>query len=152
MRFDLTSGTLSAAKDAAYLKVDREAEAARLLYITNGSGQSQEYRLTEEQARAYKGTSYATPFDSAKQALYPMVYAEMQAANDAEPITYPMTTQGEINTLAVTITDQIIAEADAWKTAASAIKRLRRGAKRKIAIATTIAQVYAATQITWPSP
>lgn len=140
-------------KAEAIARVDTEAEAARMLFITGGAGQSQEYRLTEEQALAYVAASYPTPFGTTFQTTtYAFVYAEMQALNDADPTTYPMTTQGEIDALAETVADAIVAESAAWRTAAASIKRLRRAAKLVIDAATTHAEVYDAMQITWPTP
>lgn len=143
----LTGVTLADRKAAALVQVDREAEAARLLWITDGSGQAQEYRKTEEQARAYVAASYPTPFSTT---TYPMIHAEMLAKADAGLIT--LSTQSEIDAAAADVADEIIAEADAWLAAAKTIKRYRRRAKLQIEAATTFAQIHAALQITWPTP
>lgn len=145
--FSLTGVSLADRKAAAIVQVDAEAEAARLLWITDGAGQAQEYRKTEDQARAYKAAGYPTPFNAT---TYPMIDAEIQAKADAGLIT--LSTQAEIDSAAHTATDEIIAEADDWLAAARTIKRYRRRAKLRIDAATTFAQIHAALQITWPTP
>lgn len=150
MRFDLDGPTLSVRKAEAKIVVDTAAEVARLTFITPGAGQSQEYKLTEDQARAYKAAGYPTPFDTTAQTTYDMVHAEMLAQADAGLIT--LSNQTEIDTAAHDITDEIVAEATAWRAAAKTIKRLRRGAKLTIDAATTFAEIHAALQITWPTP
>lgn len=147
MRFDLPGDTLTNAKARALKRVDREAEQTRLLWITDGSGQNQEYRKTEEEARAYKTAGYPTPFDAV---AYPMIYAEVLARHEAGTIT--LTNQTEVDTQATTVTNDIISEAEGWVRAAREIKRLRRGAKIAIGEATTLREVHDAMQVPWPIP
>lgn len=147
MQFDLVGISLADRQAQALIQVDTEAEAVRLLFITGGAGQSQEYRKTEEEARAYVAGSYPTPFDNA---AYSMLHAEMLALADAGLIT--LSNQAQIDAAAADVADSVIAEANTWIAVAKIIKRKRRGAKLTIGAATTFAQIHAALQITWPAP
>lgn len=149
VRYGVPLATLKARAKAF---VDTAAENARLLYLTPGAGQAQEYTKTETQARAYKAAGYPTPFDTtAQNSTYPFVHAEMLAKADAGLIT--LSNQTEIDSAAESVTDEIIAEADAYVAAGKTIKRLRREAKIKIDLATTPGQIRSALiGIAWPSP
>lgn len=137
MRFDL-GPSLEEAKAAAIARVDAAAEKARLRYLTPGAGQALEYQQTEAEARAYRAAGYPA-FDPE---LYPFIEAERQAL---------LIATGTLPDAAATA-DEVIAQADAWRQAGSAIKELRRAAKLKIEQATTHAEIRAAEQIAWPSP
>ena len=113
-------------------QVDREAEAARLRFVTPGAGQALEYQATEAEARAY----LADPSPGGKP--WPWLEAERAA-------------QGGTPTLAA-IAAEVAAQADAWVAVGSAIKQLRRAAKLAIEGATTVAGSRAASSVTWPAP
>lgn len=129
---------LAEAKAAAIARVDAAAESARLQYLTPGAGQALEYQQTEAEARAYRAAGYPA-FVAAD---YPFLEAERQAVLAATG-TLPDPQA---------VADEVIAQADAWRQAGSAIKELRRAAKLKIEQATTHAEIRAAEQIAWPSP
>lgn len=147
MLFELIGIDLTDRKREAKRQVNTAAEAARQQFITPGDGQSQEYALTEAEARAYKAAGYPTPFDDE---AYPMLHAEMLAQEDAGAIG--LGSQIEIDAAAHFVTDATIVTADLWIAAAKEIKRLRRSATIKIEAATTYAAIYEAAQITWPTP
>lgn len=125
-------------KKRAAAAINTAAEAARGNFITLGAGQALEYVETEKEARAYMAAGY--PAFVATD--WPYINAELQARRDA----------GETTLTATTATNDILAQADAWRTAGAAIKRLRRRALIAIGAATTAAQVAAAATVTWPSP
>jgi len=134
MRLDL-GPSLADAKAAALARVDAEAEAARLRFITAGAGQALEYQATEAQARAYLAAAAPVLAD------YPFLAAEVQAVDIATG-TAPA---------ASAVAAEIVAQADAWGAVGSAIKALRRAAKLRIEAATTHAEVRAAALIVWPT-
>ncbi len=118
-------------------RVDVAAEAARLTFITPGSGQALEYQATQTQALA--AAAAADPLDVA---LYPWLVAE-QSAQAAAGVTVTLRT----------VATQVIALTNAWETAGAAIKETRRAAKLQIAAATTEAQIQTIlAAITWPVP
>lgn len=137
-RADAGAPSLAIAKAVALQQVDRAAETARLRFLTPGSGQALEYQATEVEARAYAAAGYLE-FDPE---TYPFLQAErlaVQAATGALPE-------------AQATAQAVIAQADAWRQAGSAIKAFRRAAKLRIEAATAQAEIQAALQITWPTP
>jgi len=138
---------LATLKARAIAAIDAAAEAARRRWITPGAGQALEYQQTEREAQAYAAAGYPVPFDAAD---YPFVHAEMQAQADAGLLS--LETQGDIDAAARAATDQILAEAEAWRAAGAEIKRLRRAAKMRVKAATTAADVIAAQAVSWPTP
>ena len=116
--------------------VDRQAELARLRFITGGSGQALEYQQTETEARAWSAAAGPMLAD------FPFLKAEVDAIAE--------TTGQAPDPDAVAAT--VIAQADAWKAAGSEIKRLRRAAKLTIEAASTPEEIAAAQVISWPSP
>lgn len=128
--------SVALAKDHAIRKIDGEAELARAQYLTVGSGQALEYQQTEAEGRAYKAAGYPT-FDANE---YPFIAAEINAIYAATGLTISPSDTA----------DTIIAQADAWRSVGSQIKEIRRSAKMKISMATTHAEVKAASQVVWP--
>lgn len=139
MRFDL-GPNLAAIKAAALVRIDAEAEAARLAFVTGGAGQALEYQATEAEGRA--AVAAAASGATLDPADYPFVVAEMTAFAEVG--------------ITVTLLDaaqQVVAQADAWQSTGSLIKALRRGAKLRVEAAGTPAEVAAAASgIPWPSP
>jgi len=121
------SRDLDAVKLDAKTRIDLEAEAARLKYITAGSGQALEYNEAAEEAVRYAATGGAGG--------YPMLQASVDA--------------GEAPDLA-TAAALITAREDAWARIGATIRRLRLTAKRGVEAATTLEQVQAAASVTWP--
>jgi hypothetical protein len=114
-------------KTIAIAKIDADAETARLKYITAGAGQALEYQEAAEEAARYIATGGA--------GAYPMLQASVDA--------------GEAPDLA-TAAALIGARENAWATIGANIRRLRLTAKRAVDAATTVEQVQAAAQVTWP--
>ena len=136
MRIEL-GASIDAVRAAAIAEVDAAAEAARSTFLTPGAGQALEYTATEADARAYIAAgSPASPAEGS----YPFLLAEI-AALQAVGVTVTMAEAAS----------SVLAEAEAWREAGAAIKRLRREAKLRIAAATTVAAVRDAARITWPA-
>lgn len=139
MRLDL-GPDLAALKATALLRIDVEAEDARMAFLTGGAGQALEYQATEVQGRAAVAAHAAG--QTLNPAAYPFVVAEATAYAE----------------VGVTVTlleaaQQVVVLADDWETTGSLIKALRRGAKLRVEAATTPAGVIAAaTGIPWPTP
>lgn len=130
---------LNLIKAKAIATIDSNAEKARQCFLTGGSGQALEYQATEAEARRYAATGFpANP----SLADYPFIFAELQAVH---AVSGPGLTLRQV-------AEQVIVQADAWKSVGSAIKQMRRRAKLQIEVATSVAQVRAATIISWPSP
>lgn len=127
--WQVTPRELGAVKADAKARIDLDAEAARLRYITAGSGQAMEYQEAAAEAVRYVATSGA--------GAYPMLQASVDA--------------GEAANLAAAAA-LITAREDAWATIGANIRRLRLTAKRAIDAATTVEQVQAAATVTWPCP
>lgn len=139
MRFELGAG-LAQVKAKALAKIDSDAEAARLRFVTPGAGQAMEYQATEAEARRYAAAGFPVPLDSA---AYPFLWAEVSAQESARAgaVVDPRS-----------IAELIVAQADQWVAIGSEIKRLRREAKLRIEIATTVAEVRQAENVSWPAP
>jgi hypothetical protein len=135
MRLDL-GPTLAGLKRELQDQVDREAEAARLRFITGGAGQALEYQATEAEARAFLAA--AAP----ALAAYPFLKAEVDARELAEG-TAPAP---------AAVAAEIVAQAEAWTVVGAEIKRLRRAAKLAIDAAASPQAARAAAMVTWPEP
>ena len=110
-------------------QVDREAEAARLLWITAGSGQA----MTYEQKRA-EAERMAT--DPAPQPdAYPLLAAEVGITAD---------TLAAVGAL-------VRARAAAWTAIAAQIESLRLQAKAAVMAANNAAEARAAAVVNWPA-
>ena len=126
-----TGAELSAAKAAATAEVDRQAEAARLLYITPGSAQALVYEAKRHEAISLADDPSPDPAD------YPLLSAEIGITAD---------TLAEVG-------DAVLAMAGQWRAVAAQIERVRLTAKASIAGANSIAAVRAAsTGLAWPAP
>ncbi len=126
-----TAGELAAAKAAALVEVDRQAEATRLLFITLGSAQALVYEAKRHEALSLAADQSPDPAD------YPLLSAE---------IGITAATLAEVGVA-------VLAMAGQWRAVAAGIERERLGAKAAITAATTIAAVRAAsTGIAWPQP
>lgn len=123
-----TPDELAAAKAAAIVAIDAEAETVRLRYVTPGAAQQLVYEAKRHEAVA------------------------LAADQNPDPADYPLLA-AEIGITAGTLTDvgaAVLLTAAQWRNAAAAIERLRLGAKAAVAAATTIAAVQAAAAVTWP--
>ena len=131
--------SLATVKATAISQVDRDAEAARLRFITRGVGQALEYEATASEAMAANSAP-----DPLKAADWPMLEAE-RAAQQAAGVTPAPTLRS--------VTAQVIVERSNWLAAGAAVKRTRREAKLKIDAAETVAQVEdILAELTWPAP
>jgi hypothetical protein len=141
MRFDL-GPDLETLRVAALTRIDAEAEAARLLFLTPGAGQAMEYLATEAEARAFLAAA-ADAQGGKPPSLdsYPFVVAEAAALARVGSVVEP-----------VALAMQLVAQADAWRPAGAAIKELRRAAKMRTGAATTAAELRRAAEVRWPTP
>ena len=128
MRLDL-GPSLGALKATLAAKVDADAEAARLLWITPGSGQA----LTYEQKRAEAERMATDP--APQPEAYPMLAAEVGITAD---------TLAAVGTL-------VRARAAAWTAIAAQIESLRLQAKAAVMAAINAADARAAAAVFWPS-
>lgn len=127
--------TLEELKAKLLVRIDEEAEAARLAFLTPGSGQAMEYEDTESQARGYiAGTLTSSQI--------PLVVAEKEAREDADETGLTLTS----------VANDIIAQADTWRLAQAEIKKLRRAAKLKVTNAGTKSGAKARARVDWPTP
>jgi hypothetical protein len=128
-----TPPELAAAKAAAAAEIDTAAEAARLLFITPGAGQSLEYAATEAEARAYLAAPTNNPTD------WPWLNAERLASGGTMTVAQ--------------VAQQVLALATAWRGVGAEIKRIRRAAKVAIESAATIHAVRGVVAtVEWPVP
>lgn len=128
MRLDL-GPTIDTLKLTLTAKVDADAEAARLQWITPGSGQA----LTYEQKRAEAERMATDP--APKPTDYPLLAAEVGIT--AETLT-------AVGTL-------VRARAAAWTAIAAQIESLRLQAKAAVMAASNAAEARAAAVVTWPA-
>lgn len=136
MRFDLRAD-LTLAKQQATMQIDQQAEAARLQFLTPGSGQAMEYAATEQEA--LKAKDAADP-------LNPDDYPWLKAEQDA------LAAAGQTATLR-DVVNAVLAQREAWYQAGVAIKEIRRGAKMKVDAAQTAAEVQdILAGLSWPTP
>ncbi|MBE0530410.1 MAG: hypothetical protein IH626_06240 [Rhodospirillales bacterium] len=142
--FDAEAGTaapiieprpLAPMQAEAIAQIDRDAEAARLAYITGGSGQALVYKRKSDQARACLA-------DYDAQNLPP---AGMFPALDAEV--------GITGADVVDVATMVVGLEDAWATVADAIEAIRLGAKKNVGLAETPAAVHdIVAALAWPTP
>jgi hypothetical protein len=129
-------GELARIKAEATAHVDATAETARLLWLTPGSGQSLVYSQKREEAQAFLAAYPTPPATEPPASDWPLLEHEV---GPELPSLFAVATA-------------ILAVADEWTAAAGEIERLRLGAKRAIATATTPADAWALAAITWPIP
>lgn len=136
MRFDL-GPSLPELRAQMASRIDAEAEAARHRWITPGAGQAMEYQATQAEADAYLA-AHASPGGVPTASAWPWLAAEQAARGSGVTL--------------LELAEEVIALRDAWVTAGSQIKALRRAAKIAIGAATTPAEIRAAAQVNWPLP
>ncbi|MBE0529544.1 MAG: hypothetical protein IH626_01870 [Rhodospirillales bacterium] len=142
--FDAGTGTaapiveprpLAPMRAEAVAQIDRDAEAARLAFITGGSGQALVYKRKAEQAHdclANHDAQNPPPTDK-----YPALEAEVGI------------TGADVLGVATVVTGL---EA-AWGDIADAIEAIRLGAKRDVEAATTPTEIRdVVSAIAWPQP
>lgn len=126
---------LEALKDAVASRIDADAEAARLSYVTSGSAQAMVYqRKSEQAADCLANHDSDNPPESGS---YPALDAEVGITGE--------------DVLAVAAI--VSAEAEAWHTASDAIETLRLAAKRDVKAAEDAATLQSILAgISWPQP
>jgi|GEM_PF-6213357 len=118
--------------------VDAQAGQAREAIGTPGYGQETEYRDTETDARAYLAAVAADP--NAAVTSYKFFGAELAARASAG-----------LAATAQAVAEEIVTQADAWKSALAAIKEVRRTAKLKIDAAADVATMAGIVSgLVWP--
>lgn len=120
--------SIETVKVAAAQRIDADAEAARLRYITGGSGQAMTYQQKAAEAAAALAATDPDPAD------YPLIVAEIG-------ITAPTLLE------VATVIDGAYQQ---WRVVGAAIEALRLGGKAAVAAAMTVEDVQAAADITWP--
>ncbi len=128
---DAAAPTLDEMRDAAKKSVDLQAEACRLLFITDGAGQAMTYQRKLEEARAYSEVG------DAPAGTYPLLEASV----------------GIEGVSVAAIATLVVATSDAWGKLAAEIERERLGAKHDIDAASSIDAVNKIlVALDWPSP
>lgn len=124
---DTVKSDLSTLEAALHARIDAEAGAVRLRFISDSPGQALTYQRKEAEARAWMADP-ETPLSS-----LPFLAAEMEAtAADA-----------------ATCAAAIIAAADAWALIGSMIERCRIAAKRAVSAASDANAMTAAAIVDW---
>jgi hypothetical protein len=129
LRMWMDDPPLSELKQKARAQVDRDAEAARGMFITLGSGKALSYKQVADEAHKFKielGSGY-----------YPLLQARVNSGRykDLESAA-----------------NSILSIENSWLHAASQIDEIEDRAKLSIDNATTQEEVTLATQIVWPKP
>lgn len=165
-----TTASLAQIQAAAYVQIDTAAEAAREQFLTPGSGQAIEYQETAADAARLLATLAVTGAASV-QTQAPRVGTAQPAAASAtglpaapaiaepDPADYPWLASEQqalaANGITMSLSDiasAVIATMDAWQTAGSAIKLVRRQAKIAVALAKTADAISAILGgLTWPT-
>lgn len=114
-------------------RVDAEAEAVRLRFVTPGAGQAMEYQEAIAQAQAY----VLDPAGS-----YPMVQSDVDAGTIDPRTGLAVATLAEAADLIIWMFAQ-------WQIAGAAIRTARLAAKTAIGAATTLPDLLAAAAIDW---
>lgn len=133
----LTAEQLAARKGEAIVQIDNQAEAARLTYITGGSGQALVYQRKSDQAKACLAAYDAQ--NPPPAGTYPSLEAEV-GITGADVIEVATVVKGL---------------EEAWGAVADSIETIRLGAKAAIEdpATTTAAQIQAIlAAIAWPQP
>jgi len=113
-------------------RIDAEAEAARLSFITGGAGQAMIYQRKGEEARALIAAG-GTP--AAQD--YPILAASVGIEAD---------NLGDV-------AQMVVAREAAWVSAGAAIEAVRLAAKKAVSVAETADDAVAeASSLTWPKP
>lgn len=115
----------------ALVMIDRQAEAARLQFITPGEGQAWTYQRKEREAEAFL------------------------AADDPDPADYPVLSAcipGDGADLAA-VAQTVLAARDEWLQVGAVIEGIRRAAKVEIAAAADAAAIQTIMDgLAWPAP
>jgi len=130
---DAVAADLSRLEMDLIARIDAEAEAVRLRFITPGAGQAMEYQEALTQARAFADGGAGT---------YPMLAADV-AAGTIDPRT------GEAVADEAQAADLVLWSYAQWIAAGSAIREARLAAKAAVREATTREAKVAATQVDW---
>lgn len=120
-------------KGALAARIDREAEAARMAFVTPGVGQAATYIYKAAEARALLALAHP---DQAAPEDYPLLAASV-GVEDA--------------TLAG-VAQLVIATEAAWTGILATIEGLRKAAKAALAAASDNAGAEAAATVAWPRP
>jgi hypothetical protein len=118
-------------KDEAKRRIDREAELARLRYVTPGAGQAMAYKAKEEEARMIVAFAPGVDLDAPS---FPFLALEAEATGQ---------------TLRQ-VAGVVVAAADLWRHVGARIEVLRLSAKRAVEAAATEAEARAAARVDWP--
>ncbi|WP_426126342.1 hypothetical protein [Pararhizobium sp. PWRC1-1] len=118
---------VEAARADAVSKIDRDAEAYRLRFITNGSGQVMAYQQKLSEAKAKLAD------DGIADTAIPHIVAE--AAVDGVTLAEKA--------------EQIVATFEGWQIVSASIERKRMGAKKAVAAAETAETITAAAAVNW---
>lgn len=129
---------LSEQKAAATTKVNADAEAQRLHYLTPGIGQSMTYQQKLDEARMILVDDAATTAADAMtpdelKATYPMIWASIPADGKTASV----------------VAASVHGKALAWAQIGAQIEKKRRDALDAIAAAATPEQVAAAAAVEW---
>lgn len=123
--------TIEDLKQAAKIRVDSDAEIARMKFITRGEGQAWTYQRKEAEAERVLEDQNPDPAD------YPVLFATIPADGA---------------TLAE-VAERVIAARDEWLVIGAAIEGLRRNANVQIGHAVDAAEIEVVTSsIQWPAP
>lgn len=122
--------TLDEWKGMLTMKIDSDAEAARLRYITAGSGQAMTYQQKAQEAAAVLSLVGTGNID---ESAYPLLAAEIG-------ITAPTLFE---------VAQVVDGAFQAWRVVGGRIEGLRLGGKAAVAAAGTIEDAKAAAEINW---
>jgi len=115
-------------------RIDIEAEAARMKFITGGAGQALIYERKRAEAENWLAATSPAATD------YPLIKARAERLNPTTPDYAAVATEWKT-------------QADTWMVVAAAIEDIREGTKEAIDAATTAADALtAASNLTWPAP
>ncbi|GAK43596.1 tail assembly chaperone gp38 [Tepidicaulis marinus] len=118
-------------KAAALQKIDTDAEAARMLFITPGEGQAWTYQRKEREAEAFMADASPDPAD------YPVLSACIP---------------GDGADLAA-VAQTVLAARDAWLQVGAAIEGIRRAAKTQVEAAGDVPAIQTILDgLSWPQP
>lgn len=129
--FDFTPDAVDLDSLKATLKerIDREAEATRLLYITNGAGQSMVYRQKMEEAKLV-----------------------LDGVDDPHEVPH-IAAEAAVNGLSlVQMAQQVIAAYRAWQDVSAYIEGKRMAGKKAVSNATDANEAYMGADIDWSPP
>lgn len=115
---------LGPVRDALYAKIDADAEAVRLRFITPGAGQAITYLWKTQEAK-----------DFLADATTPVPILEAEAAALGKSVA--------------DLAAEVLAATQQWLVIGTKIEAARRVAKTSVGAATNVAQMHAAATIDW---